>query len=153
MQKKKNIAFQTLGYLLLIGYVLMLAYFMFFSDFYGRTNVAEAYHYNLRPFKEITRFIRYADKIGGFRVFLNLGGNIIGLIPLGILLPNLFKKCRRGWVVILYGMELSLFIECLQLLFKVGSFDVDDVILNTMGVAMGYFLYWIWKRHRRKKHG
>lgn len=149
--KTKQKVFRTLGCLLFIGYCLALIYFMFFSDFYGRTHIAEEYHYNLRPFKEIGRFVRYWEKIGGFRVFLNLAGNILGFIPMGIFLPSLFKKCKRGWVVVLYGFELSLFIECLQLLFKVGSFDVDDVILNTIGVALGYFVYFIIRRFRRQK--
>lgn len=151
MKTKKKIFFRTLGYFLFISYCLLLIYYMFFSDFYGRTNIAEEYHYNLRPFKEIFRFIQYHEKIGGFRVFLNLGGNILGFIPMGIFLPSLFSKCKRAWVAILYGFELSLFIECLQLLFKVGSFDVDDIILNTLGVALGYFLFWLFKSFRRQK--
>ena len=148
--KKKNV-FQTFGYLLFIGYCLGLIYFMFFSDFYGRTQIAEEYHYNLQLFKEIIRFIRYREQIGSMRVFLNLAGNIIGFVPMGIFLPLLFSKCRRAWVVILYGFELSLLIECMQLIFKVGSFDVDDIVLNTLGVAFGYILFWLYRRFRRQK--
>lgn len=149
--KTRQKVFRTLGYLLFAGYCLALVYFMFFSDFYGRTQIAEEYHYNLRPFKEIGRFIRHWEKIGGFRVFLNLGGNIIGFIPMGIFLPALFKKCRKAWIAILYGFEMSLFIECLQLLFKVGSFDVDDIILNTLGVCLGYVVFHTGKKFRRQE--
>ena len=36
--------------------------------------------------------------------------------------------------------QMSLTVEVLQLLFRVGSFDVDDLILNTLGGILGYFL-------------
>lgn len=149
--KTRQKVFRTLGFLLFAGYCLALVYFMFFSDFYGRTQMTEEYHYNLRPFKEIGRFIRHCERIGGFRVFLNLGGNILGFIPMGIFLPALFRKCQKAWVAILYGFEMSLFIECLQLLFKVGSFDVDDIILNTLGVSLGYVLFLIIRKSGRRK--
>lgn len=149
--KTKQKVFRTLGYILFIIYCMALVYFMFFSDFYGRTQIAQEYHYNLRPFKEIVRFVRHWKRIGGFRAFLNLGGNIIGFIPMGIFLPALFDKCKKSWVAFLYGFEMSLFIECLQLIFKVGSFDVDDIILNTLGVVFGYIVFQIAGKCRRHR--
>ena len=41
-------------------------------------------------------------------------------------------------MTVLYSFELSLLVELLQLVFKVGSFDVDDLLLNTIGGLLGY---------------
>lgn len=52
-----------------------------------------------------------------------------------------------------YRFELSLMIELSQLVLKVGSCDVDDVLLNTLGCCLGYGLYRLLKWHRRvEKH-
>lgn len=48
---------------------------------------------------------------------------------------------------------ISLTIEVIQLLTKVGCFDVDDMILNTLGAALGYGIYAVCDRIRRKING
>ena len=45
--------------------------------------------------------------------------------------------------MLLLGFLLSLGVEVVQLLTRVGTFDVDDVLLNTIGVALGYVVYLI----------
>ena len=46
--------------------------------------------------------------------------------------------------------------ELLQLVFKVGSFDVDDLFLNTIGGLLGYLVYKglidLWKRYEKAKN-
>ena len=49
-------------------------------------------------------------------------------------------------------MGLSLCVEVVQLFTKVGSFDVDDILLNTIGGVLGYILFAICSRVRRKHH-
>lgn len=152
-EKKNHLGLRICGYLVLIIYLVGLIYFMFFSDFYGRTQASSEYHYNLRPFKEIVRFIKYHRNIGFFHAFLNLGGNVVGFLPFGFLLPALFKRIRKGWVIVLFSLEFSLMIEIIQLLSKVGCFDVDDIILNTLGGFLGYLFFCLVGRVRRKNHG
>ena len=48
---------------------------------------------------------------------------------------------------------MSLFIESVQLLTRVGSFDVDDLILNTLGGILGYVLFYILNKIRRMFDG
>ena len=48
---------------------------------------------------------------------------------------------------------LSLTIEITQLLTRVGSFDVDDLILNTAGGIAGYLLFYIMNKIRSKWDG
>lgn len=151
--EKKKYGLKICGYLVFAGYLLALIYFMFFSDFYGRTQVSEEYHYNLQPFKEIIRFIKYYKTIGITRTLLNLAGNVIGFLPFGFFVPTLFRRARKWYIVLLFSMEFSIIIELLQLIKKVGSCDVDDVILNTLGGVLGYVCYCIIQFVRRKSHG
>ena len=44
---------------------------------------------------------------------------------------------------------MSLTVECIQLAARVGSFDVDDIILNTLGVILGYLMFRLLNRIRR----
>lgn len=73
-------------------------------------------------------------------------GNIILLLPLAIYLPFLFKN-RSFLHILFYGFLVSLAIEVTQfsLSLIVGvtyrTFNVDDILLNTLGVALGYILY------------
>ncbi|MDG0792204.1 VanZ family protein [Cohnella ginsengisoli] len=69
----------------------------------------------------------------------NLFGNIALFIPLGLFL-GLFVGCRLS-AVLFYALSISLALETAQLISAMGSFDVDDLILNTLGGAIGYGLF------------
>lgn len=74
-------------------------------------------------------------------IIWNVVGNMAMLIPSGIVLPIVYKELDRFWKVIAAGAFLSLCIEILQLPFASRASDVDDLILNTLGVAVGYGIY------------
>jgi len=122
-------------------YIMMLIYFMFFSEELGRSFFGGEYHYNLVPFHEIRRYLRYWRQIGSWRVIWNLAGNIVAFIPFGALLPIMGKRRTGFFRVLLLSCELSLLIEISQLVLRAGSCDVDDVLLNTLGGCVGYGLY------------
>ena len=140
------------GILFLI-YFFVLFYFLFFSEEMGRTYSERVYHYNLVPFKEIDRFVRYREVLGRKAVLLNLAGNVVAFIPFGVFLPMFSTRCRHIFCTVWYSFELSLVVELLQLIFKVGSFDVDDLLLNTIGGMLGFFVYFIAVWAGRGKHG
>ena len=87
------------------------------------------YRYNLVPFVEIRRFWIYREQLGVFALFTNLIGNVLGFIPYGFILPVIHNGLRSGFLIILSGFGLSLCVETIQLVTKVGCFDVDDLIL------------------------
>lgn len=66
--------------------------------------------------------------------------NVAMFVPLGFLLPLLWKPCRKWYVAIPSGFGFSLAIELIQLLTRRGVCDVDDLFCNTLGAAIGYFL-------------
>ena len=87
-------------------------------------------------------------------VVVNLLGNIAAFLPFGFFLPFLSQKNRSFAYVTLISFEFSLLIESIQLVSKVGSFDVDDMILNTLGGSLGYLCFWVarkWKKRRNEK--
>ena len=135
--------------LLFILYVLLLVYFLFFSEEYGRVTAEErVYRYNLVPFVEIRRFWIYRKQLGMFALITNLFGNVIGFIPYGFILPVIAHKCRNGLFIVASGFSLSLLVETVQLIAKVGCFDVDDIFLNTIGGMLGYLVYALVQRKR-----
>lgn len=148
---KKRLCFR---WILFFGYLLLLSYFLFFAEIMGRSNITRTYHYNLVPFLEIKRFIIYRKKLGMTAVLVNLLGNIAAFLPFGFFLPALSRKNRSFRHTVLLSFEFSLLIECIQLISKVGSFDVDDLILNTLGGSLGYLCFCIakaWKKRNEKK--
>lgn len=72
---------------------------------------------------------------------MNIIGNITMFIPVGIVWPFCFKKIGTIGKTILAGAGFSLFIEITQLLFYERCSDIDDILLNTAGVAIGAFIY------------
>lgn len=137
-------------FVFLIIYLLILAYVCFWSEGYGRTLVKNTYHYNLVPFKEIMRFYTYRELVGFKAFLLNLFGNVLAFLPFGMMMPIVSRKNRKFSRVLLMTFILSLFIECIQLIFRVGSFDVDDLILNTTGGVIGYIVFCLMNYVRRK---
>lgn len=95
---------------------------------------------NFVPFETIKLFW-YADNLNLNIRIENLVGNIIGFVPFGFILPMLSDKFRKLFVVMLATFYLSLAYEGLQFLTGFGSFDVDDLILNTLGGILGYLAY------------
>ena len=138
---KKN-RHQVLGFILFVLYLVLLTYFLFFAEEMGRSPDGRAvYSYNLVPFKEIRRFIVYRELLGFKAVFLNIFGNIIAFMPFGFFLPVIWKRTEPWYTTTLLSFLLSLGIELTQLVSKVGSFDVDDLFLNTVGGLAGYLIF------------
>lgn len=125
-------------------YLFVLGYFLFYSSRFGRTG-HEEYRYNIIIFQEIMRYYNLGVRTGNWNLFtLNVCGNIGAFLPLGMFLPSLFSRCRNLVFTIILSLELSLCVELVQLITKVGSFDVDDILLNTAGGICGYILYMIY---------
>ena len=127
--KKNKLIFLTI-FVIYILIVLKLTIF--------RVNV----HYderqlNLTLFIDLINIYRHVG-IGEFlRLFL---GNIGWFIPFGFLLPVLLKK-ESLFKTMIMGIMFSLIIEMLQFVFYKGVAELDDVILNALGTAFGYYIF------------
>ena len=148
---KKEFNHKAVMKLLFIIYMCVLVYVVFFAEAMGRTP-QDGYVYNLTPLKEIKRFMKYIwdNEALGRAARLNIFGNIIAFIPFGIYLPYT-SESKLGFIsTFLYTFSLSLTIELVQLITKVGSCDVDDIILNALGGVIGYILWYIYTKLRKK---
>ena len=132
-----KIYFRKIVLFILLGYSLLLSYWMIFG--FGRRTHSE-YMYNLVPFSTINQFL-HINNFNSYTWIINLVGNIGVFIPFGILIPLVFGgRYIKLLVIFLSGL---LVLETLQLLTRRGSFDIDDFLLNTIGVTIGYSIYMI----------
>lgn len=124
-------------------YIAVLIYFVLLSERYGRLSPHDTYQVNLKLFREIKRFIHYHRQIGFEGVVTNLIGNIFAFSPIGFFVPIIYKKWEKfEWIhCIVVTFLLSLIIETTQLILKIGVFDVDDLLLNTLGGLIGYIFF------------
>ena len=94
---------------------------------------------NWKPFEMIV-FYAKAERVNPDIAVNNLLGNVILLLPLGLLLPFLFLKCKSLLTVIAIAFCTSCVVELLQFCLQIGMADIDDVLLNTIGAGVGYFI-------------
>lgn len=147
MKTKKKIS-RTFGKILFVLYVLFVFWFLIFSDWYGRTGKLEEYHYNLVLLREIKRFWNYREQLGLFTVFMNLAGNVLIFVPFGFF-RSLATEKTNVLGIAWHSVWLSFMVEVFQYISKMGSFDVDDLLLNTVGGILGYMLFAICRGMRR----
>ncbi len=106
--------------------IIMLHYRIIENEKMGVENI------NLVPFRTISS---YMSDIMEFYALKNIAGNIIVFAPLGFLTSQVFDK--RFLTSAIICILIILFIECVQLIFKIGFFDVDDIFLNLIGCLSG----------------
>jgi len=104
-----------------------------------RPNILAQRSMNLVPFADLVQVWRNYS-LGTF-IWL-FGGNIGWFVPFGFMLPLMWRRFK-GWHVIGMGSAFSLTIEVTQYFTRRGVAELDDLILNTLGVAIGYLLYWL----------
>ena len=97
---------------------------------------------NIIPFNFIT------DRYKGWQ--MNIIGNILMFIPVGILLPVCFERLDKFGKAVLSAAVFSLFIEVTQLVCIGRHTDIDDLILNTAGGAIGACIVFLIRRKRKK---
>lgn len=107
--------------------------------------------YSINPLGAIRRGLGFRDeiisgllhddaKVISWMILKGVILNIMLFIPFGFLLPSLFPQLC-WWQIILIGLVFSLFIELVQFFKRLGYADVDDLINNTLGTAIGFLCY------------
>lgn len=118
-------------------YLAFLFFILFYPSLHSRM---EENTMNLTPFSGMSIYIFYFDQFPLWVVFVNLIGNILAFVPFGFLLSRLFTRMKWFEISLLTAM-CSFFVECLQFHFRLGTFDIDDIILNTFGGLLGFLIY------------
>lgn len=100
---------------------------------------------NLQPLRTIRNYIwvirHRTDPDLVRHCIINLAGNILLFIPAGFLLPRIFRKQQNFFFFLLTCASSILVVELAQLFSLLGSFDIDDLILNLIGMVIGYAIY------------
>lgn len=87
---------------------------------------------------------------------INILGNIVMFVPLGVFLPILWPKLQKAWKAIPVGVLIIVLIELCQLFTLRGRCDVDDLLLNVPGIILGYAgwrFYQFCRKKRKKRKG
>jgi glycopeptide antibiotics resistance protein len=82
---------------------------------------------------------------------INLIGNIVLLVPLGFLVPFVYRNITWKNLLVL-AITAGLSIEVMQVVLGVGIFDIDDIILNALGVMIGYWSFVMLTKWLRSKN-
>ncbi|WP_079509315.1 VanZ family protein [Mesobacillus jeotgali] len=147
----------AISFSLFILYIILAALLLFLSPYRQAANEINSTGtnpYNLIPFKTITDYIKASSHINQSIWILNLFGNVLAFLPLGLFLPWLFERFIGFWRTTSIVLLATSLVEILQFLTRVGSFDIDDIILNTLGGAIGYlFFRIIWQFFFRGERG
>lgn len=105
---------------------------------------------NLVPFHTIGNYwkvvMRWEFTPLFYHCVINLGGNLFLFIPIGYLLPRLWPFLRNFFSFLLTCTLAITLVELLQLVTLLGSLDIDDLILNLLGMILGYLIFMIFKK-------
>ena len=114
----------------------------------GNQMINGVYHsVNLIPFKTIVEYIRRSNTIVGISL-TNVLGNILLFVPMGILLPIVFRYCHKLLNSLIIGAVISIMIETLQF-FLGRNADIDDVLLNIAGTIVGFTVHYAISRYHK----
>ncbi|OFV69048.1 VanZ family protein [Acetobacterium wieringae] len=130
-------------------------YLIFLYTFLSRTGKGDM-DYNLTPFWSYQHIFSTHE----FRIVLEVLFNCLMFIPVGILVPWAYEnflhedEVKKRNTVLLFGLIVSVSVECLQLFTRTGLFEWDDIFHNMIGLMLGYGIYLFlkgkqfWEVHR-----
>lgn len=132
--------------LLLLVYIclIVIARFTFFpfSKLDGKIQPLVFDAARLLPLRlNFVPFVNLTDYPERREIILNIVGNSTMFIPVGIVWPSVFRKLRKTLPGLAAGAGFSLIIEILQLPFFDRVTDIDDLLLNSLGYAVGYGIF------------
>lgn len=116
-----------------IGYALFMLLLLFYRNRY----FGEGYSYNIVPFHTIKQYIVFRHHFNSDIWFKNLAGNVVLFMPIGVFAPLLHIRYLNPLRLAALSVVMIGVVETAQMLIRVGSFDVDDIILNTAGALLG----------------
>lgn len=137
-------------YLLILVKLTLLKYSLgymksIFGDFHIQYLKYSVNRSQLIPFRTINHYL--FNETGMWVAFTNLFGNVFMFLPAGIFFHQLFPvRINNLARVTLVSFALSMGFELVQLATILGQFDVDDLLLNTVGAIIGFKSYTLWKK-------
>ncbi len=140
---------KILSYTGLMLYTVLMLWLLFGQRLgyaFGGTYLESlAANINIVPLKTVSQYVRVFATDASYgelrHAVINLVGNVIMFVPLGLLLPCVVRKMRGFLRHFVYCAVVIIFIELIQLFTLLGSLDIDDLILNLIGTTVGYLVF------------
>ena len=150
-KQKKSLFGKIFAAIFFILYILVLTDLLLFS-FRTPTTLQNTQSFsellnsrvNLTLFNTIKLYLRSANAAS----VVNILGNILAFAPMGFFIGFLFKKMRDVFFCTIIVAMTSLVYEAFQILLLVGRFDVDDILLNTIGGILGFCFHRLVRRRQ-----
>ena len=140
--KKISLPSKILVFVLFILYMIVLTGLLLFSFRAPAAILSAGFDpgsinnvVNLTPLKTIRLYMRNINTIS----VVNLLGNILVFLPAGFFTGFFFRQGKFVFCAIITAL-VSLIFESLQIFLSVGRFDVDDILLNTIGGILGFII-------------
>lgn len=132
MSRNKDV--DCLMRILLVGYLAVILFFMFFG--FGRISRFDSFQFSLT----MTRFPLWIPKhLDTFNIWVFALGNLVAFIPFGLLIPLNFRTSSKLFLKSILTFIISItLLETLQMVSLLGSFDIADIVVNTLGFIIGY---------------
>lgn len=114
-------------------FIFYSAFILVLLFFKGNAYTTGDLHINLNPLNIIS------DLKTSNNAILLLIGNIILYIPFGVYFSYKLTNPQKLWFILLFAIPIIS--EAIQLSAGVGVFDINDIILNFIGIVLGLILY------------
>lgn len=121
-----------------VSQIIIFIYYsilLFNMAFFARYNIVDSY--NIIPFKSITNIFKNGSI---YSIIINIFGNLLIFVPLEYFIVELLNV-KKIYINFVISFITVLIIEILQFIFKVGVFDVDDLILCVFGMNLFFIIY------------
>lgn len=142
---RKHSTAQTVIRLLFVVYVFLMLWLLFGQRFGTQVYTQQlARSLNFRPFATVGMYLKllrsHASEAFWRHAIVNLAGNVVMFVPLGFFLPSIFSEFRGFFATFFFSLLLIALVEVVQYFTMLGACDIDDLILNMMGICIGYLL-------------
>lgn len=123
-------------------YSLLIIFFMFSSFHRMDLAVSNTYRFSF----EINSIPLWIPKKVSMLWIFSIG-NVLAFAPFGVLLPEAFPRLSRSyWRPAAAFFAAVIFLEVMQMVTFLGSFDVEDILVNFMGFTIGFAA---WRQGRK----
>lgn len=136
----------------MFAFYLIAVAFVYYKTRYYHPTISHLDHIRLNsnfiPFKTVWEYAEHIknETVNFDSIIWNLLGNLILYLPFGGFMPLIFSKLRSFKKTFCVSLAVILLAELSQMLFRYGRFDVDDIILNAAGTAIGYLIWKLFDR-------
>lgn len=124
---------------------------LFFGIVYGYMVFGITFLCREPVFEKKVSIVPFSSPLGNPRLWAYFVENIMMFVPYGIIIPILSSYVEKWYSCLILGMVSSILIEWGQYTTSRGKAQIDDVLLNTAGMMIGWFIFRALARFHKKQ--